>query len=83
MVIRAELVFDVGVVAPDSVAIFYRMPLVESAAFADLVAEVPLAEVGLVVVVGDVIDDGVDLIRQRDVVLIRPVGVRPSAGHDG
>ena len=60
--VRAELVFDVGVVAPDAVSVLDRMPLVEAAALSDLVAEMPLAEVGLVVVVRDVIDDGVNLV---------------------
>ena len=35
------------------------------------------------VVVGKVVDDGVDLIWERDVVLVGAVGVGPGAGHDG
>ena len=83
VMVRAVLVFDVGIVAPDAISVFYWVPLVEAATFAYLVAEVPLAEVCLVVVAWQVVDDGIDLIGQRDVVLVCAVGVWPSAGHDG
>ena len=80
--VRAELVFDIWVVAPDAVPVLNRMPLVKAATFAYLVAKMPLAEIGLVVVVRQMIDDGVNLVRQRDIVLVSAVGVRPSPCHN-
>ena len=78
--------FDVSVFAAggaDAVEVFDADPFVEAVLLDHVVAEVPLAEVGGVVVFADALGDSWAVGRERDVVAVKAYGVGVEAGHDG
>ena len=67
---------------PNPVEVFHTYPFVKSMLLDHVVAEVPLAEIGAVVVLADTFGDGRAVGRQRDVVAMETDGVRIQTSHN-